>query len=192
MSFLLWRDAYEEGFCKVNAPQGIERLFELSRGVSRAAGFPDDAYCEMDADYPKDIQLSDNLYGTSYAIVSLRLRQELEKAGVANVEFLPIKILNHKGRVASKDYFLMNPLTVCDCIDVDKSGVKWNAIAKDKISRCAGLVLRADQVPPDCRMFRPKFWTNLILVRTELADQLSAAGLLGLVFRKPQTYKGIG
>jgi len=41
-------------------------------------------------------------------------------------------------------------------------------------------------------MFRPKFWTSLILVRTELADQLSAAGLVGLVFRKPASYKGIG
>jgi hypothetical protein len=192
MSFLLWRDAYEEGFCKINAPQGVEKVFQLNKGMSRAEGWPEDAYCEMSANYPKDIQLNDNLYGTNYTVVSLRLRQEVEKAAVANVEFLPIKILNHKKRVASKDYFLMNPLTVCDCIDVKKSGVVWNAIAKDLISRCNSLVLRDDQVPADCKMFRPKFWTSLILVRTELADQLSAAGLVGLVLRKPASYKGIG
>jgi hypothetical protein len=191
MSFLLWKSKYLEGFCVVTAPAGIDKVYELNQGVSRADGFPADAACEMNSDFPKDIQLSDNLYGAGFAVVSNRLKEELEQQRVNNVEFLPIKIINHKGRIAAKDYFIVNPLDVCDCIDIDKSGVKWNSIAPDKISRCQSLVLRPDQVPPEFQIFRLKFWPNLIAVRSALADRLTSAGFSGLCFRNTETFKGI-
>ena len=84
----------------------------------------------------------------------------------------------------------MNPLDVCDCIDLQKSQVTWNAIQKDMISRCKGLVLREDRVPVEYKIFRPKSWTNLLVVRSELTEVLTGAGLTGLSFRQPETFKG--
>jgi hypothetical protein len=192
MSFYLWRTTYTEGFCVVNAPKGIEKSSQINKGMTRAEGFPDDAYCRMDPEFPKDIQLSDSLYGTVFLIVSKALKEGLEKEDVRNVEFLPIRVVNHKARTASKDYFIVNPLTVIDCIDTAKSGVTWNAIAAKKIDYCKKLILQEDRVPPECLIFRPLYWPNLIVVRRELADKLNEGGFTGLSFIEPKTYQGMG
>jgi hypothetical protein len=192
MSFLLWQSAYEEGNCVVMAPENVDQIFDLEDGVSIADDYPADAYCGMDPDYPKDIRLTDNLHEGVHTIISKRLKEAMEKERVNHVEFLPLRIVNHKGRTASKDYFLMNPLDLCDCIDLDKSGVKWNKLAKDRIATCEKLVLRESAVPKKYLIFRPKFWTNRILVRSELADRLTSGGFTGLVFREPETYEGLG
>jgi hypothetical protein len=33
MSFLLWRDGYEEGFCKITVPQGVARTVPVTKGT---------------------------------------------------------------------------------------------------------------------------------------------------------------
>ena len=78
------------------------------------------------------------------------------ESGVGNVEYLPVQILNHKKKVASKDYFLMNPLSVVDCIDVEASEVEWDVVRKDFIESCESLVIQGPRVPADVHVFRPK------------------------------------
>src|SRR5712691_8714720 len=141
MTFVRWRTEYKEEFCVVTPPE-IDDDYELRAGVSRAKGWPKDITARMSKKFPKDVDLSDVIHGATLVIVSKRLKEVLDKQKVPKVEYLPIGILNHKGRVASKDYFVLNPLAIVDCIDFDKSGVEWNPVDKEKIMGCKGLVLK--------------------------------------------------
>lgn len=189
--FLIWNSNYTEGFCVITKLRGFKDVWLLRKGDSLSDKWPDDVTFTMSPEYPKDIKLSDNLFEGSYRVVSGRVKEVLTPlVGNSIVEFLPVSILNHKGRIASKDYFIMNPLDKIDCIDLESSGVDWNAIDPSKISSCEKLVINEDTVPDETVMFRPKFWLNTILLRRELAAGLSAAGLTGLLFLEPSKYTG--
>jgi hypothetical protein len=191
MEFKLWRSTRGDEYCVITDPE-IEDGFELDEGVPRLETMEGPVRCRMDSAFPKEVRLSDNLYGASVPIVSLRLRQMLESAGTKRIEFLPIELINHKGRKEPSEYFILHPLEMLECIDLDASGVEWNSIAPDQISRCRGLVLNHDAIPGDYKVFRPKFWGGNILIREDLVDKLIKADFSGLSFRPVDGYTGIG
>jgi hypothetical protein len=189
--FIIWKKEYNEGYCVIGDPVGFEDEFLLMEGVELLKQWPDNVVCKMSARYPKDIQLADNLYGGSYAVISQRLKEKVAALGGASpLEFLPVTILNHKGRSASKDYFILNPVGSVDCIDIKKSGVEWNSIDEDDISDVEQLVLKKGAVPAKVVVFRPKHLASTILVRRALADQLSSDGLTGLYFEELEDFSG--
>jgi hypothetical protein len=191
MGFVIWHSISEEGVCALTPPRGAEKLYQLKRGISRFEGWPSGVVCEMRDEFPRDIQLADNMNAAGYKVISNSIKNMLVREESNNVEFLPISILNHKGRVASRDYFILNPLGTYNCIDLDGSGVKWNTIKKDLIVSCTQLVLMDDMIPVAHKIFRPKFWPMIILLRTELAEKLSGEHFTGLYFKDPLKYKGI-
>ncbi|EYF06841.1 imm11 family protein [Chondromyces apiculatus] len=193
MSFLLWRPGRStDGICKILEIEGVEKSFELAEGVSRATGWPDDAQCQMDPNRPKDIALADSLLGAKLVVVSAKVKRALDDAHSKNVEFLPIKIINHKGRVASDEYFVLNPLEICDCIDVQQSNVEWNDLDPEAICACDALILKESAVPESLSVFRLKHWKNLIVIRRSLAESMLSQGLTGLNFLEPEEYMGLG
>lgn len=189
--FLLWSSDYIEGSCVVKPPAGIEKAYQLDEGISRAKGWPADVACKMDPEFPKDIALVDNLYGAGAALVSERLRDALLKEQTKEIEFLPLRIVNHKGRTEPEPYFLMNPLGIVECIDIDASGVSWSRTDSSLISHCDQLVIEAEAVPESKKIFRPKHWSRLILVRASLFTKLRSAGFTGLVGEDPLDYMGL-
>lgn len=192
MNFYIWKGGYKEGFCVIQPPE-VDDLWELEDGISRIKDFPENAACVMNPEFPKDIQLADYLYGAGVPVISRRLKEILEREVSDNrFEYLPVEIINHKGRVASHDYFIVNPMDVCDCIDIDKSGVRWNQITSNLISGCKGLVLKKEAIPKGYKLFRLKYWGSKILVRSDLVETLNAADLTGLDFRNTEGYTGIG
>ena len=195
MQYLLWRSAWEKGYCSVDPPE-VDRSWELSYGISRAKDFPKGLEIHMPPRRPKDIKFKDNLYGgvNKHPVVSGKLKEILQKEIRQNkVEYIPAKIINQKKRTVSKDYFLINPLDIVDCIDITKPGIEWNTIKKDLIDYCEhGLMLKPEAIPKGFNFFRPRYWEYNILVSEELAEKLKATGLTGLVFRSCQEYKGLG
>lgn len=191
MGYVIWKSANEEGLCSLLAPEGIKDSFELQRGISRNEGWSQDTICRMNDEYPNDIQLADNMHATGLIVISKPMKALLVKENVNNVEFLPLTILNHKGRVASADYFIVNALDICDCIDLDASEVEWNFIEKDLISNCERLVLKEEAIPQNYMVFRPKFKPNIILIHIALVEKLYAANFTGLEFQDPLEYIGI-
>lgn len=190
-NFLIWNRQYREGFCVIENPENVEKQNLLLKGVTMKDIWPDDAYCKMSASYPKDIQLSDNLYGSNFAVISFHASESLQSfAPNDEVEYLQVAIQNHKGRVASTDYFIMNPVSIVDCIDQGKSGVVWNKIAKDRISSCEELVLKDAAVPQSINIFRPRFMPKALVVRRNLATHLQSQGLSCLSFTELAEYRG--
>lgn len=189
--FVIWDSAYSEGFCVIENPEGFEDEFLLSEGVPLVEQWPARVVCRMDSEFPKDIQLPDNLFGAGYPVISQRLKGRLTSlAATSKIEFLPVVILNHKGRVASKDYFLFNPLGAIDCIDTEKSGVVWNSINPESISRVKQLVLKKDAVPAQVGVFRPEHLTRKILLRRSLYEGLAVDGVTGLMFAELAKFRG--
>jgi hypothetical protein len=41
------------------------------------------------------------------------------------IESLPFTLFDHKKRVASRDYFIVNPLGTFDCLELQKSEIIW-------------------------------------------------------------------
>lgn len=192
MDLLVWRPgSHADGVCRVRGLQNVDDVFELGMGVSRSSGWPNDAFCRMDPFYPKDIALADSLLGANVLLVSSRVKDFLGGARVNNVELLPVQIVNHKGRTASRDYFVVNPLDVCDCIDEQQSLAERNPIDPDSILGSARLALRYDRIPAELKIFRPEFWREIVLIRRELADAMRAAGLTGLRLIEPDDYTGL-
>ena len=88
--FVVWNKEYSEGSCVIGDPAGFEDEFLLTEGVKLLDQWPDNVVCKMSARYPKDIQLTDNLYGGSHTVVSGRLREQVAALGGANpLSFCP-------------------------------------------------------------------------------------------------------
>ncbi len=179
----IWEANPSGTFCTLGPLENVEDEFEIKRGVSRAEGFPSDASFEMDPAYPKDIQLADNIYNLEgLPVVSKGLKEVVEGRQPKETEFLQVAIINHKGRVASDEYYILNPYGTVDCIDKEESDIEWNEIEKDLISSCFGLVLDESRVDFERLMFRPRYVPTIVLVRGDLADELTEAGFSGLRF----------
>jgi hypothetical protein len=192
MSFLLWRAGIQPGYC-VLAPTLIDDVDVLDDGTVVPADFSQPIEYRMSDDFPDDIQLGDNFEVADRIIVSNRLQQALaEFLPAKRIQYLPVKILNHKKRVAANDYAMLHPHDVCDCIDVQASKVKWNALNRERIFSCKSLVIRPESVAAEMQLFRPKHWAAKLLVRESLAKSLLKQGFVGLRFADPAKYRGVG
>jgi hypothetical protein len=100
--------------------------------------------------------------------------------------------MNHKGRVASTEYSILHSLDVCDCIDLEKSQVKWNPLDKAKILSCNSLILKPEAMPPQLSLFRLKHWGSNIMASEALVKKLQEKGFIGFRFIEPSGFTGIG
>lgn len=190
--FLVWRPGtMKDGICKLKQLSGVTDSFEIDEGISRIAGWPAEASASMSPRFPKDIGLADSLYGASFLVVSGAVRQFLDGEAVPRMEYLPLQILNHKGRVASDGYFVVNALAVVDCIDQAASVVEQDSLDPGAFSGCKQLVLREEVIPPELAVLRLQHWPAVVVIRRALADKLNAAGLTGLRFVEPGKYTGM-
>lgn len=191
MDYFFWRTKFTDGYCVLARPT-LDRAWELDVGRSRLDEFPDDFVCHMHPDYPRDIQLSDNLFGSTLPVISEKTRQLLSEKSSNSLEFLPTRIVNHKGRMEVEPYFFLHPLDVCHCLDLEKSQVEWNEIDPSVIAGMEQCVFDRDRIPEDFTLFRLGGMGHNIVVREDLVQALHAANLTGLAFRDTRTYKGIG
>jgi hypothetical protein len=181
MDYVIWRADPTTDFCSLDLLENVDDSFELKRGVSRAQGFPSTASFSMDPAHKKAVKLGDNLYTLeNVLVISKPLKEFLESRKPLETEFLPVSIINHKGRLASPDYFIVNPLSVQDCINKSKSTLDWNPIEKDLIASCEVLVLDTARIDPRYVMFRPRFMPTVVLLRRDVAEAAQGAGFKGM------------
>ena len=96
---VVWESQAGSKYCVLGGLLSVPDEYEISKGKSRADGFPDDARFTMDKRFPKQVALSDSLSNLErMVVVSPRLRAFIEATSPPSVEFLPVSIINHKGR----------------------------------------------------------------------------------------------
>ena len=121
--------------------KNVEKIYEIQKGISRKNDFPKDACFHMDPGFPKDIGLADHLDNEeSCLVVSKQLKKFLESKITSPIEYLSVTIFNHKNQVASNEYFIVNPLNVVDCINLEESEVEWNSLDSEDIDDLEELV----------------------------------------------------
>lgn len=180
---VVWEWNVGTSFCVLRGIQNVEDDYELSKGVSRAQRFPKDACFHMDPKYKKYVALADNIDNLNrFLVVSRRLKEFIESKSPPDVEYLRVSIINHKKKVASDEYFIINPLRVIDCIDKEKTRILWNNIDPEKISACSDVVLHPEALDDSLLLFRPKHLEYYVMVHPDFAREIEGAGFTGLRF----------
>ena len=178
-------------YCVLDGLKKVEDEYEISEGISRVKDFPADAHFVMSKRHKKQIALADclkNLEGQP--VVSERLKAFIESYKTTAIEFLKVGIVNHKGKTIPEPYYILNPLTIVDCIDKEKSKLTWNSIDPDFISGVLKLVLRPDDIDPELPLFRPKHLNDRVLINRKLAKKMTDAGFTGMTFMEPAEFMG--
>lgn len=153
---------------------GFDELPYFVLGRSLQGKFPGDVKFRMDPDAPRDTILTDFLQNIhSLLIVSRRLKEFLENRGVKAVEYLPVTILNHKGKVASSDYFIVHTVDDIDCLDLAQSGPRYSSIRKESIDRVERMVLDPTRVSPERELFQVKNLDGFTFATRALADAIT-------------------
>lgn len=179
--FYVWQATVARGDCTVTSLQNFGEAFAIRDAVRCADRFPDDAFFAMNPENPKDINLPDQVYNHErLLVVGQPLRSLIEEIG-GEIEFLPVAIRDHKGHVASRDYWIVNPLTTLDCLDVGASDLTVNAIDQS-FSGCDALAFIDDRVPAGATLFRPSRFLTPIVCRENIAERVMARGFSGVRF----------
>lgn len=185
MNYFVWQANPSGGYCTLEYLKNVDEPHEIKRGFSRAADFSEEACFHMDASHPKEVKLADNIFNLDrMLVVSKSLKEIVESESPPFTEFLPVSIYNHKGRVASTEYFIINPFDLQDCIDQNQSKLKWNKIDPELISGCYNLVISPEKIEENRLLFRPKYLPTIVLVREDLVDMIKAKGFTGIRFKE--------
>ncbi|WP_341675043.1 DUF1629 domain-containing protein [Niveibacterium sp. SC-1] len=192
MDYLIWRYCDADGACSIMEPTGLDSIVPLKEGTPLLAELGGKGLsAAMNPESPDDILLLDNVHNTDgILVVSGHFRALLEAQSLRDVEFLPISIIDHKGRVASDDYWVVHPTNPVDAIDLVASDCKMSRIKKTRIQSMTRLVLRPGTVPADRALFRLQGLWGVTLVHRALADAITAAGLTGVEWQELSAYPG--
>ena len=159
----------------------VPKQYEFRKGVSRIQGWPEAAKYTQDMDFPDNTILVDSLMNIDFRIIaSARLKRFLESWQLQKVEYLPLTILDHKGRVRADDYFFVHPIEPIDCLKIDDCGVKWDLISTDSIFSLERLAVEEGKIDSDRQLFRLKHFYRVTLIGRDLAYAIDREGFTGI------------
>ena len=184
----VWETSSRGGLATLLAIENFDHDYRLTRAVALAGEWPAAAAFRMNPKYPRDKKLADAIHslgGAGVPLVSARLRAAIEAFSPPDVEFLPVTIYDHQGRVASAEYAIANPTRLVDCIDLEAGQIDWNPIDPELIANVVGLVLDPTRLDPAAVLFRPRYMPTSVLLRHDLAAALTAGGFTGLRLLAP-------
>jgi hypothetical protein len=191
VDYLVWQAQWQDDWCRLGLLQNVEGPAQLRYGLSRAAGFPDSASFRMDADFPNDTLLTDCLKNSSgELVVSESVVAYLRKAKVDHVEFLPVTVLDHRGRPVDERYTIVHPISPVECLNLEASQPQWNRIIPGQIRRVEKFVIDPARVDPQRILFRCAAYTEPKIVHRSLADGMKEAGFVGCEFVDLEAFRG--
>jgi hypothetical protein len=160
----------DKSFCTLgDFPDDLQAIgHRLSFGKPSGADYPKGAKWRMSDEFG-GIKLPSLVANTDSTLVVERKLKEIFEATGAPMECLPFALLNHKGQVASRDYFIINPLLKLDCLNLEKSEIEW---MDDEVVELRKPVLDPGKVKDAPDMFRIKEAREQIVISHQLADAL--------------------
>ncbi|NTX02422.1 imm11 family protein [Myxococcus sp. CA040A] len=158
------------------APEGMElHSYCMAFGDSTHLLYPAEAKISLREDRP-GIKLSSLLGNTnSYLIVHSTMKDVIEAhcQGI-EVEFLPFDLHDHRKRLYSRDYFIINPLGTHDCLDPVASGVQRGP--EGSVIHVESYTLDPRKATHLPRLLRPNEDPSVYIVSEELASALRDKG----------------
>jgi hypothetical protein len=177
-------DGGEGAFCFTNKlPKGIgPATYRLADGVSLHERFPGgipEMSWALGDDYP-GLALPSFLGNTGgFLAVHRDAAKIIESHRCGDLEVLPFTLLNHRGRVHSRDYVLLNPLGGVDCLDLAASVI--SRARSGKILGIDTIVLSSEKLRDPRDLFRIQEDPSCYVLSERLVGALSAAGCTNFV-----------
>jgi hypothetical protein len=166
--------------------EGVKgRTWQVQNGERLAPFYPQDAMVFMDRRH-KGIKLSSLLGATGgILMVHKELKELIEKhcQGV-DIEYLPFTLYDHRKRVASRDYFIINPIGTFDCLDFEASDIKWDKDNPKEIISIRKHVLDRKKVEKAPQLFRIDKDTTEYVLGVALATEIHDRKLTNIVWNK--------
>ena len=141
----------------------------LTKGVPIANRYPEDAGIYLQPESP-GIKLSSLLGNTQrYLIVHNDMKNIIEKYCDCKMEILPFTLYDHKRRVLSKEYWIVNPLGTFDCVDKDKSEIVYLDNTKADVVTVDRFVFEAQKLAEAPDLFRVPEYPTRYFISEDLA-----------------------
>ncbi len=189
---VFWVNRRIEHGCWLGGLSDFEDSWEVGDGVPRVDGWPSDVSLEMSQDFRKYTLTPDCVKSSNAAmIISQPVVEFLRAKELANVEYLPVTVLNHKGKAVDTPYFILHPIHPVECLDTDKCAIAWS-IGDDTVIDTLGAFHSDDNkcqdLPP---MMRIAGLSYHVAVHRDLAGEIDAAGFSGIGWYEPEQLVGI-
>jgi hypothetical protein len=168
-------------------PPGLGAAYSrLAKGRPMGGDFPAQAGISMTEGH-EGIRLASLVGHTQNFIVASRALQTVIREAYDatpfqdRIEILPVSIIDHRGRVRSDEYALVNPLGTFDVLDHERSEVEYfegYVIGVDKY------VLDAEKVAAAPPLFRLQEKPSRYLVQESLARAIEQAALTNVILEQ--------
>jgi len=114
-----------------SSPSGLGEYLRYSiEGLPLSNYYPEDPLevrVKLDDD-SSGIKLASYIGNTSgNLMVKKEVVDIFRRFDLGEIEIFPFTLINHKDRIHSKDYVLVNPLGEYDCLDFEKSEMMWES-----------------------------------------------------------------
>ncbi len=189
MDFVIWESAAPVGAVGLDSIENVERARLLGRGVSMREGFSPQAQFRV-SKRPKSTTFVDDLSNLdSVKVCSARLVAFLQRQRLAHLEYLPVRILDQRGRLATEDYRIVNPCPAQAVLDLERSGPRFSAMRKTTIVELKKFVIDTGRLDRTFRVFRVQEFPSPVLIDRELAEAMSEEGFVGPDFVELEDYE---
>lgn len=157
-----------------DGPEGTQPFgYCMARGESALGDYPPDAKWYMTRRWP-GIKLASLLANTANLLVVNRaLKDAIAGLGVP-VESYGFALYDHKKRLASRDYFIVNPLGTHDVLDLKASTIEWSPDDPTEVVDVEEMVLDIRKLKAAPPLLRVKEDPEAILVERAAARKLAA------------------
>ena len=165
-------------------PEGMARGdTRMAVGLAARKLMPSPARIRLQSKY-RGLQLAGFIGNTpGYLIFNSIGRAIIEKACVGQkIEYLPFELINHKGRVHSTDYAMINPVGGFDALNEEASTIS-RAATDGRILDVPVIVLdtrKLEDAPP---LFRLAQKPTVYVMSEALIDEFKAAKVDNLAYR---------
>lgn len=181
--YYIIRPAGDDGDCALyDTPEDLENFHLPARGKPFGDDIPERLEFHMAAEEP-GFNVPDLVWNAfNYLIVSDAFKKLLEdNLRHQQVEFIPCSIINHKGRVAVDNYFVVNIIGALDCVDMANTNAT-PGMRKGQINIIKKLNIFPEKIPAEIDIFRIKERPGLMLVSHNLKEKIEKNSLSGVEF----------
>ena len=166
-------------------PKGIG-LYDYCMRFGEAVGdrYPEDPRIYLEAGRP-GIKLASFIGNTvGYLIVCAEMKDAILGADIGEIETLPFKLYNHKNRLHSEDYWIVNPIGSFDCVNRAASDIEYLDASQKDIVAVTKFVLNANKLNDAPDLFRVPEKKDSYFVSERLARLFLSKGFTNIMLKE--------
>jgi len=183
-------DLNNRDYCFIDSePYGIPKArYAVSHGERATGNVPveqDEIEFRLGEDNPGLVLAS--LLGNvgSYLLLNKQVISAIKELNLGDLELFQFILLNHKGKIHSKDYCIVNPVGDYDCLNKERSIFKYSSTGK--LIRIKKMVFNKQKLERANDLFRLHDKPNRYLVSEKFKDTIEVNGFSNFLFEQVET-----